>query len=111
MLKSWTLTFRPEGGKDSKEIGLKARMEYNQSDSGLLGFGLMLPSNSYEMKGNFKWNDERKTVEASFTRAGSQQLLLARAGLIRTMRSEQQIYKPRLILTYKMENLVDLLGN
>lgn len=45
------LTFRPEGSRESKEIGLKTKIEFKESDSGLLEFGLMLPSNSYETKG------------------------------------------------------------
>ena len=52
MLKAWTLTFRPEGSQGSKELGFKARITYAESDSGLMEFNLMMPSNSYDMKGN-----------------------------------------------------------
>ena len=47
-LKGWTLTFNPQGVKDSKEVGIKARID---SNAGHLGFKLMLPSNTYEVNG------------------------------------------------------------
>lgn len=50
-MKSWVLSFQPEGAKESKEIGIKAKVEFKDAESGYLGFALMLPSNSYETKG------------------------------------------------------------
>jgi hypothetical protein len=57
------LSFHPEGAKESKEVGLKAGIEYKESDSGFLEFNLMLPSRNYETKGNYNF----RTTDFIFT--------------------------------------------
>ncbi|XP_057368025.1 uncharacterized protein LOC130689027 [Daphnia carinata] len=112
--KAWTLSFRPEGAKESKEVGVRAGIEYKETDSGLLEFILMLPSNSYETKGTFKWKEETKTVEASLLRDTQEKLLVAKASLNRSACSKQSAalcYQPKLILILSNKKLIDLNGN
>lgn len=60
--------------------------------------------------GNFKIDDEAKSFEASFIRDKTNQVLVAKAGLNRLIRSKQQVYQPQLILTLSNRNITDLGG-
>ena len=128
-LKAWTLTFNPQGVKDSKEVGIKGRID---SDAGHLGIKLMLPINTYEVNGiflilkifitsnsilmklilgTFKWYEDSKMLEASFIRDVNNKVVMVKASLDRSTRSKQQIaFLPKLILTYGNQNFLDLNG-
>jgi hypothetical protein len=127
------LSFQPEGAKESKEVGLKAGIEYKESDSGFLEFNLMLPSRNYETKGNyyfrttdfiftnkymislgtFVWKEEMKKIEASLMRDTKEKLLVVKASLDRSACSKQSAvicYQPTLTLILSNKKLVNLDG-
>jgi len=124
--KSWNLTFRTESERDTKEVGVKAEVDLENSQ---LGLDLLFPQTNYNMKGlqllsisgefqfignernvgTFKWTDPAKEVEATFMKETTK-VFSAKTSLVRATRNKQQVLQPKFLLTYNNQNYANLNG-